>query len=88
MFVDIIQNSIQRVAFCLIALWPAQGEGHYVHVLSSDWQPNSREGNLLGFVLTPFLRRGLTWQTNKGHMKSLASKRKWGYSLVADIFGR
>ncbi|CAK9000765.1 unnamed protein product [Durusdinium trenchii] len=41
---------------------------HYIHVLSSDWQPNSREENPLILMVLPFLR-------------------KWGYSLIADLFG-
>lgn len=32
------------------------GSGHYCHILSTDWQPSSREGNPL-FVMVPFLKK-------------------------------
>lgn len=33
------------------------GEGHYINVLSSDWEPNSHETNLLEIAAKPFLRK-------------------------------
>ena len=33
------------------------GEGHYINVLSSDWEPNSHETNLLEIAAKPFLRQ-------------------------------
>ncbi|CAL1128030.1 unnamed protein product [Cladocopium goreaui] len=33
------------------------GEGHYINILSSDWEPNSHETNLLEIAAKPFLRK-------------------------------
>ena len=72
--------------------------GHYVHVVSSDWESNDHEANIVEFLLMPFLRP----KQHKWHhfhiisMSQTASSdlhapsktcRKWGYSLLADLLG-
>ena len=72
------------------------GVGHYVNILSSDWEPHEGELGLLT-VMRPLLKtsKGLALQPTKPIFKSLriyspavAMRRKWGNSLLADYLGR